>query len=144
MKTDISRLHNMILVGDTSKRCGKTLLLCHSMAGEIEVGDPEEVVCLGKQKRHVEMVRNMFEHVCNEHQLNIKQKRRYRWTVEDKDVFFLTNAEFERHCIGNHRLQSVHTDIIGCIASGIHDIFGMDWKEQRKHLNKRPTLGWDM
>lgn len=137
MKTDIDRLHKTIITNDTSRRCGKTLLLCHSVAGEIEVGDAEEIVCLGQQKQHAEFIRKVFEEVCEEHQLEIEKRKRYRLVVEGKNVFFMTNTEFRRHCIGNHKLRSLHSDIIRYdYDNPSYDEFD-EWEDMRKHLHRR-------
>lgn len=96
METDIDRLHDLIINDRCHRRCGRTFLLCHTLAGEVEVGDTEKIICLGNDMKTLDFIRNMLYKVFDEHKLSITEKRKDRICVNGKTIFFFTHEQWNK------------------------------------------------
>lgn len=96
METDVNRLHDLIINEHSHRGCGKTFLLCHSLCGEIEVGDAEEIICLGSTQNQLDFIRDMFEHIADEHKLNITDRRKDRMYINGKILMFITHDRWNK------------------------------------------------
>lgn len=84
MKTDIDRLHNVVLEKKDKEWSGETFAKCHEIAGIIEIGEFKKIVCVISCYRDIQHILPMLMDVFSEHSL----PKLGKGTVSDRVFFF--------------------------------------------------------
>ena len=69
MKTDIDRLQDVLECRVNGRRCGKTTLMCHQIAAQIELGDCPEIYVIIRDYNSLQWFRRQLSEVLDEHEL---------------------------------------------------------------------------
>ena len=98
MKTDINRLHQVAFGQLRGRRWGKTYLQCHNIAGTIEVGDRDIIVCIVSHYSDIRYIIPMLMDILDEHDLKILKYNKCQncLYVENKQIRFITDANYEK------------------------------------------------
>ena len=73
MNTDIERLHDVVTYKVSGRGCGKTYAACHELAGVLEVGKSNKIICIIKYSRDLKWLLPMISDVLKEYRLSIEK-----------------------------------------------------------------------
>lgn len=121
MRTDIDRLHQVALGEIGGRGCGKTFLMCHSVAGAIETGS-RQVAIIVPELRWMTFIKPMLYDVLREHGLNIEPERgnhRVLFLDDGTKIMFVRRKEIEEGF-----LRGIHPDPT-CVD--MDDSGGLKW-----------------
>lgn len=101
MKTDIERLHQVYEGNLKGRAVGKTFLQCHEIAGQIEVGEVKNIICLLPNYQYTVFIKTMLIDVLKEHGIIIKKHTRDTIFISGgKRILFLVRSLEEDELIG--------------------------------------------
>jgi len=104
IQTDIDRLHNVFEGRTRGRGCGKTMLLCHQIAGQLEVAPQDIVVCIPNMYR-IEYFVPILSYVLVEHGFEMRRLHRRIFRV------LQTNTKIEFHSVGDMRNSLIGRDV---------------------------------
>ena len=116
MKTNIDELHKLLewrnKIGEYKlpRGCGKTLLKCHELAGDIEVGDLNTIVICVPYYHVLNFILPMLKDVLNEHHLKYTYKERDRILFcNNKKIIFVSesDSDIKTRGIGDYYYQYI-------------------------------------
>ena len=80
MNTDLERLHNVFTGKVFGRQCGRSVLLCHTIAGQLEVA-PRDIAITFSVLPHAERFIPMLLAVLEEHNIKVKIVNQYTLRV---------------------------------------------------------------
>lgn len=65
--TDVHKLQQVLTGEVKGRRCGKTTLMCHEIAAQIELGDFPYIYVVAANKDHAQRLKRQVKYTLNEH-----------------------------------------------------------------------------
>lgn len=102
MKTDINRLHSVVLGQLVGRGVGKTTAKIHELAGVIELGDSQVIFCVMTVRSDRFYLRRMIDLIFREHKLKLTKRTSRGFICNSKKVRFVLNIDLNDGIIGNY------------------------------------------
>jgi len=106
MKTDLERLHQVYNGEIKGRKVGNTFLQCHKIAGQIEVGNTNNIICIVENYDYVnKTIKPMLLDILEEHNIKITKVLQYNIFINNIQVLFKLNkggdelAGYRNYCL---------------------------------------------
>jgi len=99
-KTDINRLHEVVMGTAHGRGVGKTTARIHQLAGYVELGESRDIFCLISTRHDISYLRPMIDRVFAEHGLEITKRQNDCFECNGKRIRFCRYSELPRASVG--------------------------------------------
>lgn len=95
MKTDLNKLHKVIMEKPKERRSGRTFAKIHELASLIELNKYKTIVCFMSSYQDIRYLEPMIKSVLLDREITeLKKRKKYYWEINNIKVFFMTEEEY--------------------------------------------------